>query len=37
VLSLPVHHLLSRADLEQIVDGVNTWAETRSLAPAPQP
>ena len=28
VLSLPVHHLLSRADLDAVVDAVNAWAES---------
>jgi dTDP-4-amino-4,6-dideoxygalactose transaminase len=45
VLSLPVHHNLSRDDLEQIVEAVNAWTETRGLvaggdrglAPAIQP
>jgi UDP-2-acetamido-2-deoxy-ribo-hexuluronate aminotransferase len=31
VLSLPVHHLLSRADLDAVVDAVNAWA--KSLRP----
>ena len=30
VLSLPVHHLLSQSDLEQVVSAVNAWAESVS-------
>ncbi len=36
VLSLPVHHRLSRADLDQVVDAVNSWAESlEALKQAP--
>ena len=30
VLSLPVHHLLTQSDLEEIVSAVNAWAESIS-------
>jgi dTDP-4-amino-4,6-dideoxygalactose transaminase len=35
VLSLPVHHNLTQADLDQIVEAVNAWAATRAEAPRP--
>jgi dTDP-4-amino-4,6-dideoxygalactose transaminase len=35
VLSLPVHPQLTETDLQQIVDAVNAWAETRPLEAGP--